>query len=166
MTTQTTLHMNSAFQNVRVFAQSEAREINDNLRDTAAAVQQVGTKLDEIHSAPAAPPGDKPPAPAPVQAPTSPQPVAPDQTPGTGCPFAAGLPQHLSAVSAMFGGGGQPAFPAVPDYSRQLAEFVSTVLRNQETMLRTLEQALELCRRQEQEIESLSRQSACMAGRQ
>ena len=164
MTTQPGLHMNNAFQSFRMSGQHETRELNNNLRDMAGTLEQFGEKLDEADLAPAAPPGDKPPAPAPVQAPPPHQPIASDKTPCPRCPFVAGLPKHWLAASGMPAGDDKFALPTVPDYSGQLADFVSTVIRNQDVMMRTLAQALDVCRRQEQQFQDLARQFTCMAG--
>ena len=48
--------------------------------------------------------------------------------------------------------------PAVPDYSRELQVFVSTVTRNEEAILRAFGQVVEVCNRQQSQIKALERE--------
>lgn len=165
---------------VRGSASRAAHEIRATLRDRAAAVQEINAELSEDRSAPAAPP----PAAAAAEAP----PVKPDHgqaMPAKQAVFGSPLPpverkanperSDITASPApeqlrspaggpahpVLPAGNAPApltLPALPDVTRQVEIFVAIATRNQETILRALQQVTALCARQQSQHEALVRE--------
>jgi len=149
---------------VRGSASREADAIKATVSDTAAAVQEINAKLSEDGSAPASPPkatrAAAPPAdpdhgqavPAQEAVPASQEPaVERTATTERGAVTALPLPGQRTAPAPFI-------VPAVPDYSRELQVFVSTVTRNEEAILRAFGQVVEVCNRQQSQIKALERE--------
>jgi len=144
---------------VRGSASREADAIKATVSDTAAAVQEINTKLSGDLAAPA-PPAEAAIAAAPPAQPDSDQGMAKETPPAQPWP-----PVERTAVTERGAVTASPAappvpltLPAVPDYGPQFAAFISTVIRNQEMMLRVLEQAVEVCNRQQAQIKAIIRE--------
>jgi hypothetical protein len=145
-------------------AMREADQLKAALRDTAATVQEMNAKFGEDGSAPAAPPAEAATAAAPPAKPDSGQAVSKETPPAQPSPpVERTAVTERGAVTALPLPGQRTApapfiVPAVPDYSRELQVFVSTVTRNEEAILRAFGQVVEVCNRQQSQIKALERE--------